>query len=534
MEKVLEMGKTSATGSFKMLVGVVTSTVIMAVGSVILIGLMPEADYGLYGVALTPSLMINLFRDWGVNSAMTRYVANLRAAGKQTETRDIIVAGLIFEVVMGLTLSFFSLFIAGFIASVIFHRPESTFLISIVSATILSGSLLTVAQSVFIGYERMGLNSLTTICQAIVKALAGPVLVILGYGVLGAAVGYTLSFVAAGAIGMVTLYVALLKPLRKRGTHKSDISKTLKAMLKYGVPLSISSLLSGVLLQFYSFMLVANASDPVIGNYQAALNFSVLLSFFTIPISTVLFPAFSKIDPHQERDLLRGVFASSVKYTALVLVPATMALMILARPMISTLFRERYASAPFFLTLYIVSNLFAIAGSQSVGSFLAGVGETKMPMKQSILTLTIGLPLAFILIPTFGVTGVILAIISAGLPSMFWGLYFVWKRYKVKADFRSSIKILAASTIAAAVTYASLDFIYLAAWIRLVVGLMIFLAAYVFTAPMIGAITQSEIDNLRTVLSGLGVISKIVNIPLLLIEKVSRMRMQNKKNTHSN
>jgi len=80
MEKAIEMGKTSATGSFNMLVGVATSTVVMAVGSVILIGLMSEAEYGLYVVALTPSVMISLFRDWGVNSAITRFVASFKAA----------------------------------------------------------------------------------------------------------------------------------------------------------------------------------------------------------------------------------------------------------------------------------------------------------------------------------------------------------------------------------------------------------------------------------------------------------------------
>ena len=110
------------------------------------------------------------------------------------------MAGLIFEVTMGLALSLLSFFIADFIGSAIFRRPGSAFFITIVSATILSGSLFTAAQSVFIGYERMGLNSFTTVCQAIVKVLASLALVISGYGVLGAVIGYTLSSSAAGVI----------------------------------------------------------------------------------------------------------------------------------------------------------------------------------------------------------------------------------------------------------------------------------------------------------------------------------------------
>jgi len=529
MEKALEMGKTSATGSFQLLLGVATSTIIMAVGTVILTRLMSPAEYGLYAVALIPSLMINLFRDWGVNSAMTKYIANCRASKKDADTRNIIVAGLIFEVATGLILSFLCLFLASFIGSTVFHRPESVSFISIVSITIFAGSLLTVAQSSFIGFERMGLNSFTVVCQAIAKTIAGPVLVLLGYSVLGAVLGYTLSFLAAGIIGLATLYFALFKPLKKLGTGKLEISKTLKTMLKYGVPLSISSILGGLLGQFYAFMMASFASDVMIGNYSATANFSVLLTFFTIPIGTVLFPAFAKLDPQKEHQLLKTVFTSSVKYTTILLVPATMAIMVLSGPMISTLFGERYVYAPFFLTLYVIGNLFAVLGSLSLGSFLTGVGETKTLMKQSILTLAIGLPLGFLLIPTFGIIGLILASLLAGLPSTFWGLHWAWKHYRVKADFKSSAKIFTASTVAALATYASLNFVNLVEWIRLVIGITIFLAIYISTAPAIGALTQTEINNLRTMFSGLGLLSKLINIPLTIAERIAKSVFGSKK-----
>jgi stage V sporulation protein B len=523
------MGKASATGSFHLLIGVATSTVIMAVGSVVLTRLMSPAEYGLYGVALIPSYMIILFRDWGVNSAMTRFIANFKAAHKDTEARDIIIAGLVFEAATGLILSFLSIFSANYIASNMFHRPESAFFISIVSVTIFSGSLLTAAQSAFIGFEKMGLNSLTLVCQSIVKALLGPVLVILGYSVLGAVTGYTISFLAAAMIGLATLYFGLFRPLRTDKSSKPQVGKTLKVMMKYGVPLSISSILSGLLMQFYSFMMASHASDAMIGNYQAAVNFSVLLTFVTIPISTVLFPAFAKLDPKKERELLKTVFASSIKYTSMLMIPATMAIMALSAPLISTLFGQRYTQAPFFLTLYVISSLFCVLGNISLGSFLSGLGETKTAMKQSILTLSIGLPLGFLLISSFDILGVILATILSSLPGMFWALYWVWKNYQAKADLKSSAKILAASAIAAITTYASVSFFHFADWIMLTIGIALFLAIYIFSAPMIGAVNRTDIENLRKMLSGLGIISKIVNIPLGLAEKATCIRLGKKQ-----
>lgn len=520
MDKALKMGKTSATGSFQLFIGQAASTIIMAIGTIVLTRLMLPEEYGLYSIALMPSLMISLFRDWGVNSAMTKYIANLRARNKENDIHDLLIAGLTFEITTGLTLSFLSLLLANVIATTIFHRPESTSLISIASITIISGSLLTASQSSFIGFEKMQFNSLTMICQSIVKSLAAPLLVILGYGALGAVLGYTLSFLAAGIIALTMLYFILFRKLKRTKTNKTGISKTLKTMLHYGVPLSIASVLGGFRIQFYSFMMAFFCSDIMIGNYRAAINFAVLLTFFTFPIATVLFPTFSKLNPKNEHQLLKNIFTSSTKYTALLLVPATMAVIVLSKPMISTLFGEKWVYAPLFLTLYVISNLFVVFGSISMSSLLTGLGETKMLMKLSLLTMSIGLPLAFLLIPTLGITGVILGTILAGLPSMFYGLHWIWKRYEVKADFKSSTKIFIASTIAAITTYSFLTFINTADWITLITGGIIFLAVYTLTVPTIGAINQSDINNLRTMLSGLGIISKLMNIPLTLAERV--------------
>jgi stage V sporulation protein B len=467
--------------------------------------------------------MINLFRDWGINSAMTKYIASYRVSHNEEEIHDVIVAGLIFEVATGLALSFLSLFLASFIASAVFGRPIASF-IAIISVSIISGSLLAASQSAFVGFERMGLNSFTLICQAIVKTAIGPVLVFLGYSVLGAVLGYTISFVAAAIIGLITFYFILIRPLRKQTTHKSNIIKTLKTMLNYGVPLSINSILGGILVQVYAFMMPSFASDTMIGNYQTAATFSILLTFLTTPIVTVLFPAFSKLDPQNEHDIVKTIFTSSIKYTSILLVPATMAVMALSGPMIGTLYGEKYVYGPFFLTLYVAGNLLAVVGSLSAGSFLSGLGETRILMNQSILTLAIGLPLGFILIPAYGIIGLLVASLLAGLPSMVWMLYWIWNHYRTKADFQSSARILAASTLAAAVAYLPTILLNTANWTKLVIGLVVFTAVYILGAPLIGAVNPTDLNNLRTMLSGLGIISKIINAPLNIAERVALIK----------
>ena len=220
MQKAVEIGKTSATGSFQLFVGVAASTIIMAIGTIILARLITPEEYGLYSIALIPSYMIILFRDWGVNSAITKYTASLRAENREEHAYEIVVTGILFEAAAGLILSIILFSLSSLIASTIFQRPESSSLIAITSITVFAGALLMASQSTFIGFERMELNSLTTICQAIVKSIAAPLLVFVGYGALGATLGYTISFLAAAIISLAILYLTVIRRIKAKNPQK--------------------------------------------------------------------------------------------------------------------------------------------------------------------------------------------------------------------------------------------------------------------------------------------------------------------------
>jgi hypothetical protein len=63
MEKALKMGKVSATGSFQLFIGKALSTMIMAIGAIIVGIFILEAEYGLYTIALIPATTMLLFQD---------------------------------------------------------------------------------------------------------------------------------------------------------------------------------------------------------------------------------------------------------------------------------------------------------------------------------------------------------------------------------------------------------------------------------------------------------------------------------------
>ena len=520
LSKAIRMAKVSAKGGFSLFLGVSLSTVISTVAIFLVAALLTEDEYGLYTIAFIPPTLFGLFRDWGINSAMIKNLAQYRSEEKTNEMRNVLASGLLFESALGILLSVMSFSLAGFLATNVFNRPETKIMIEIASVIILANSLAIASQSTFIGYERMEFHSLTLICQSCLKAVLAPILVLLGYGTLGAVLGQVMSVLITSTLAIVIFYLVFYRKIHLPKNDGPNLSRTLRTMLRYGLPLSVSTILSGFLAQFYNFLMVIYSSNSIIGNYSIALNFSMLITFFTTPIATVLFPAFSKLDAEKEMETLRTVFQSSVKYAALFTIPATTAIIVLSEPLVFTLFGQKYSHAPLFLTLYAVNFLYTGLGSLSLGNFLNGQGKTKFTMKLTLLTISIGLPLSTILIPKFGITGLIATTLVAGIPSLVTGIWWIKKHFTVTVDWTSSTKIFLASATAAAITYIILSQLSLHHWTKLIIGGTIFLITYLTTTPLVRAVNQTDIKNLREILSDLGPLSYIFNLPLNIMEKL--------------
>jgi O-antigen/teichoic acid export membrane protein len=221
MDKAIKMGKTSATGSFQLFIGKSTSTIMLAIASIIIGIFIAEGEYGLYVIALVPAVTFSIFQDWGISPALTMYCANYRVKGLKEELRNIIVAGLTFGTITGLILSIFSLLTANFVAVTIFGKPEAAFLIILASITILSGGISNSAISVFVGFERMKLGTIVHIVSAIAQSLLSSLLVYLGFGAFGAVIGFTIGSIASGVTALLLLYFIIIRKLPS-GSSTSD------------------------------------------------------------------------------------------------------------------------------------------------------------------------------------------------------------------------------------------------------------------------------------------------------------------------
>jgi len=518
MTKATEMAKVSARGGFNLLWGLIASTVISAVGTIAITYILGAEKYGLYSIALIAPTLIATFRDWGVNSAMVKYSAQYNAENN-AKIRSIFFSGLVFEIVLGLSLSLFSFGLSPLLALSL-HRPQIVSLIQIASFFILTGGLVNAATAAFTGMEIMHLYSFMLIIQSIAKTALIVALVLLGFGTLGAVTGFTAGTLIAGLAGTILMWT-MYKTLPKSTNSKLEVMATIKTMLKYGLPVSIGAILTGFLTTFYSYILaIYVTNNATIGNYTLAVNFSVLITFFATPVTTMLFPAFSKIDYKKDSETLKNVFQYSVKYASLIVLPVTAIVIALAQPGIGTIYQNRYAEAPLFLALLSITYLYTAFGNLSLSNLLNGQGYTAYNMKLSLLTVAIGFPVSFLLVSRFGVIGLIAATLTVSLPSLFIGLRFIKNHFGVSVDWVSSAKILFSSIITAILTYALISQLAFSNPIRLVIGIIAFVVIFIAATMGTRTINRADLNNLREIINVLGPLRKPLRFLLNLIEKL--------------
>ena len=129
--------------------------------------------------------------------------------------------------------------------------------------------------------------------------------------------------------------------------------------------------------------------------------------------------------------------------------------------------------------------------------------------------------MSVILISRFGIIGLIITSLTAGIPSLIIALFWLKKHYGLTVDWPSSARILLSSTAAAVITYArAIAYFAFSNWVALIVGAVVFLFSFVLAILLTRAINRSDINNLRAMGGGLGPLRRPINFALDVLEKL--------------
>ena len=509
-DKLVEIAEDSARGGFFLFTGNAFQLIVLAIGSIIVARLLGPENYGLVSLSLVvPSILAGLI-DLGVNSSLIRFSASLRSEGKAQLAASMLKSGFIFKLLIGIATSAACFIFSDALATHILNRPEMGFLVRVTSSLILFQTIFTTLNAAFIGLDRTEGSAMIMNAQSIAKATLSPLLVVLGFSVVGSLMGNIIGYIVASVVGSLIFfkyYRGLGKP------SNNGFSSNLNVMLHYGFPLYLSALIPLIRGQYQTLILAFFTSNVEIGNLRIATNVSTMMNVLILPLM-VLFPAFSKVGKSNE---LKKVFTLAVKYTSLFIVPVTVVVATLSRDLVYLLYGESYNLAPSFLSLYILFYLYSGVGSIVLGHFFTGIGETRVVLFCNLINLLVFLPLIPVLTMLYGVPGSIAAFLISTLASLAYELFIATKKIHVNLDLKASSRIYISSFLSTLPLLVFLHVSPLNGLPNVIASGSLFLLIYLTLTPLIGAITHADLENLKLILSRIKIVWPLIR-PVLAYE----------------
>jgi O-antigen/teichoic acid export membrane protein len=430
--------------------------------------------------------------------------------------------GVLFLLLFGGLLTVISFLGSSYVSSTLLHREGLTPLVQIASLAVFSQGIIQSATSALLGWNAMRAISSINIIQALLKFLVATALVILGFGVMGAILGLISSYFVAGGVAILALYYVTRSTAAERDGSGGFLDDNI-VMLRYGFPHHIGNLVSGLALQFVTVVLALVTTSVVVGYYQSAYNILSAISVVSSALTLSLFPAFAHLEGIQANIAL--AFRYAVKYTSFVVAPIIFYLVGAATPIIQVLYGPSFTSAETYLLLLSLSNLPLLMGFSTFPSFFSGVGKTRFSMYFFLVEALLQFSLAPILgvFLGLGVPGLIYSILISNLSATVFALYLARRNLGVFIDVKALIATSAASVVscAALIPFQGHES---SPVLLLIIDTAVFVIVYLTTAPLFGSIGRDDIVRLSIATSGMGFLSRLLDIILGYEKQVLRLR----------
>lgn len=363
-------GNKALHGVFWTYLAYYSGKLLVFVSTIILARILSKDDFGVAAFALTVISFLEVLADLGIGPALI-YHSN------ETGTSD---TAFWLGMLLSTVLAVITLIMAPLIGS-FFHDTRA---IPVVQVLALSfpiaglGNIHDVLLRKELSFQR---KFLPDISRSIGKGVTSIFLAVAGFGAWSLIIGQ----LAGGLLGTIALWVVY--PWRP--SFGFDLNKS-RTLLNYGINIVAVDAL-GIILVNTDYLVVGRyLGASLLGVYTLAFRIpDLLIMQFCALISKVIFPIYSKL--RNDPTALKRGFLMTMRYVALVTVPLSFGMMLVARPLILVVFGSKWVEAiPVLQAISIYSLMLSLA--YNAGDVYKAQGRPEVLTRISFFRILVLLP----------------------------------------------------------------------------------------------------------------------------------------------
>jgi O-antigen/teichoic acid export membrane protein len=388
--------------------------------------------YGLW--ALVASLLAyGTLLDLGVGAAVTKYVAELRAADQSEEASALIATALRIYCATGALVAAAGVPLA-FAVPALFDvsaaQAHDARWVVLLSALGLAVNLpATTAYAVLRGLQRYDLINVVGISATLTQAVATIVVLQAGWGVVGlAAIWAPLVLVWQAPLVLILRRVAPDLRFGLRGARRQMLSRVA------GFSASLFVINGAGALKTKTDEIVIAGALPLaaVTPYSVARRLAELPTLITYQFVRVLMPLASHFHGLRDESRLRELYVASSRVTLALFVPVALGLCVLAGPFLTAWVGPRFAGDADIALLLVAAGAFDILMWPAM-SLLQASEQHRRAAVFSGLSAVLNLGLSLVLVRRMGVTGVAVGTLVATVAEALVVMPLAMRRYAIGA-----------------------------------------------------------------------------------------------------
>ncbi len=406
--------------------------------SIILGRYLGATDLGLYRLTYTFYGVATMVGALGIPAAVIKYVAEDKE--DKANLNKIVSSAIITSLLVGIFFSI-ALYLSSQIFADLFKMPQIKGLLELLTPVFPFVLVNSILYATLNGLRDMNKYAMSMIFQQVLMTIFIAILIYLGFGVAGAMIGIVLSSIGASA------YLIYCCKGKFNFIIKEYI-KTTKKLISFGTQMFGANLINMINLQGDTIFVGYFLTAADVGYYSVATGLSKF--FWVVPqaIQTISYPATS--DYWAKKDIwgLQKMLDKSMKYTALALMPAGLAICFFAEEIVTSIYGPGFSLSALPLQVLLMGTVIFGVFCTSIGGSLAGVNRPDLGLKAASFSALVNIILNLSLIPRYGVIGAAIAtavsLITMAL--LFYALTI--KTLSLKAKINWIIKIIAFASLA--------------------------------------------------------------------------------------
>lgn len=459
----------------------IISVVSGAILTIALARLLDPDAYGLLFLAISVVGTVKHFSELGIARSAARYIAKYKETDP-SQLDHVLKFSLILNVSTLSIICF--LFLAGhrYIATLI-GEPDLVPFLSLGVWFIAFGTLATYVRKTLQGFEAIEIGAVLQAANRGTKLVLALALVLLGYGAIGALIGYIVGFMVTAVTGFIYLYFRYY-----RTAQTGDRIPGLRRQIgEYALPLTATST-ADVLDKRIDTILVGFFIGPVSVAYYTIGK--QVITFVQTPMSALGFT----LSPTYEAQRVKGnpdtaarIYEQALSYSLLLYVPAAAGLILVAEPLVELVFGNQYLGAvPVLQVLAVYALLRTVTTLTSSGLDYLGRAQERAVAK--IVTSVLNAILNVLLIPSIGVLGAAIATVITYSIYTFVNVYIIGTVFDIRIGqlVRHLIVVLLITSIMSAIVSVFIG--YITGFITLFSVIILGMAVWAVLATALGVL----------------------------------------------